>query len=245
MPALAFFLLHQRFVVLQSGRVVQQIADADRFAAARKFRKDLGEIFVVPELAIVHQQHCRHRSKLFCARSQPEVCLGVDGRQRPQIAHSVAALENGAPILADQHCKARGFCIGQGRENRFQFRYDLVFARSGVNRMKTQRRKKQPCACTEVADPQYACPAASQHIIPLLHAHAHPSHPNTRVLHACSGKKPHAAFARRFPIPYSSVRNTVTLFLCVPIANRTWLITQQSRNTRAPQSRNYEALYAR
>jgi hypothetical protein len=73
---------------------------------------------VVPQLPIVCQQHDGHRRELFGEGCQPEVRLGVDARQCPQVAHAIAAGEDSAPVLARQNRQAGRLGVSQRREDR-------------------------------------------------------------------------------------------------------------------------------
>ena len=73
------------------------------FPVFRKVGEDIGEPVFVAQLAIVHQQHDRHRGELLGARRQAEIGVLVNFPPGTQISYAITALEHDASVLDDEH----------------------------------------------------------------------------------------------------------------------------------------------
>lgn len=85
---------------------------------------------IVGELTVVDEQHDGHGGELLGAGGEAEVCNGVDFCVRAQIAHAVAAFEDGTTVLADEDGKTRRVGLsGAGEDG-----VDLILARLTLRR---------------------------------------------------------------------------------------------------------------
>jgi hypothetical protein len=103
------------------------MADSDGAAIGGEFREDFGERPVVAKLSIVDEEHDGRRGELLGAGGEAEVGLGVDVVEGAEVADSVAALEDGAAMVADEDCESGGGPIGEGGEDGI----DLLGERGG------------------------------------------------------------------------------------------------------------------
>ncbi len=110
-----FHFVHQVFIVGESGGVGEQMADGDGLAVGGEGGEDFGQGLVIAQLAIVHQEHDCHGGELLGERGKTEVSGRVDCRERLEVARTIAAFEDRAPVLPDEDCKA--WC-GLGSERR-------------------------------------------------------------------------------------------------------------------------------
>ncbi len=96
--------------------MVEQVADDDRFPVRWEIRENIGEARVVCERTVAYEKHGGHGSELFGAGSEAKICSGVDFCARVEVAETIATLEDGAVILADEQREPRGVRFRDGRE---------------------------------------------------------------------------------------------------------------------------------
>ena len=87
---------------------VEQIADRDRLAVGREFGEEVGEVIVVVQLAVTHQQHDAGRGELLGKRCQAEIGLRIDGMQGAQIGDAVPAAKCRTPVADDENGSSGG-----------------------------------------------------------------------------------------------------------------------------------------
>ena len=94
---------HQVLVVGQPRGVGEQVTDRDPLPVRREGRNEVGERVLVTQLAVAHEQHDGSGRELLGDRGQAESRCRVDPLARAQVAHTVAALEDGLAVLAHEH----------------------------------------------------------------------------------------------------------------------------------------------
>ena len=125
-------LVNERFVVNQAGCVREQIANRYGFSILGKAGENGRETLVVAQFAVVNEQHHCHGRELLGERCETKVGTRIDGKLRPQIAHSVPSLENCTAILPHQHSKTGLTRQSDGGENGVDLLRPGIFgARSG------------------------------------------------------------------------------------------------------------------
>src|SRR5580765_815669 len=76
-------------------------------------------MLVVPQLAIVHEQHNARSCELLGEGCKPEVRLRIDGTQRTQVGNSIALPENRLAVADNEHSRP-------GRVGRLERGEDLL-----------------------------------------------------------------------------------------------------------------------
>lgn len=136
------FLVHQVFVSDEAGGVIEQIAHGDGAAVSGEVRKNVCEVIVIVQLAVVNEKHNGHGRELLGERGEAEVRTRVDGKRGTQIAHAIFAFEEGLAILANEDGEAGFLRRGNAGENGIE----LI----GCGRLRGCRRSKgQRCEETE------------------------------------------------------------------------------------------------
>lgn len=82
--------------------MVEQVADGDGFSVGGELGKDVGEMVVVVEFAVVDEQHDARCGELLGERGQAEICLVVYGAEGAKVGNSVAAAEDGLAVVDDE-----------------------------------------------------------------------------------------------------------------------------------------------
>jgi len=100
--------------------VGKQVAGGDGSPVVREIRKNAGQLVVVAELSIVHQQHDRHGGELLGTRRKTKVGFRIDALQGSQVADAVAFAEESSTVLLNQDSEARALVIREGGENRIE-----------------------------------------------------------------------------------------------------------------------------
>ena len=109
--------VHRIFVIGQARRVGEQVAHGDGARVWRKVRGRFGQRLVVAEFAVVDQEHDGHGGELLGERREAEIRVGIDLRQRSQIADAVAALEDRRPSLRTRTASPGDFAPASGAKS--------------------------------------------------------------------------------------------------------------------------------
>src|SRR5207248_3413106 len=91
------------FVVRQARSMVEQIADSDGFPVGGEFGKDVGEVVVVMQLAVMDEEHDAGGSELLSKRGETEIRVGFDGMPGAQICDAVSLAKGDLPFIDDEN----------------------------------------------------------------------------------------------------------------------------------------------
>ncbi len=138
-------LRHDVFIIDQARGVIQQLADGDCVSVSREVRKDVREMVLVAQLAIVNQQHDRHGGELLANRSQAKVRFRTDLLQGSQVGYAIAFSEY-RPAFLDYEHRATGIVHGD------EFRKQAVDGRGGNLGERGARPRKHRHSYREAAD---------------------------------------------------------------------------------------------
>jgi len=99
-------LRHDVFIIDQARGVIQQLADGDCVSVSREVRKDVREMVLVAQLAIVNQQHDRHAVNCLLTEARRKF---VSGRSSARFAGRLRiAFSEYRPAFLDYEHRATG-----------------------------------------------------------------------------------------------------------------------------------------
>src|SRR6266481_789717 len=165
---LFFQRIHKVFIVGQTGSVIQEIANSDRFSVSGKIRKELRERLVVAQFSVADEEHDGHGRELLGKRSEPEIRVRVDFRFQTEVPYPVGFPKTVFSSLTDQDRKPRI----TGPDQPIEYRTDqslgppglLTTRVPGSRQIHEQNRARQPKRSLLQCSPHFA---EREHIIPL------------------------------------------------------------------------------
>jgi hypothetical protein len=140
--------IHKVFIVGETGSVIQEILNRDRFSISGKIRKDFREPLVIAQFSVADEKHNGHGGQLLGTRGEPEIRVRVNFRFRTEVAHPVGLLKTVFRSLTDQDGKPRVTRLDQPIEYRINQSLGppgfLATGVPGSRQIHEQNRARQP-----------------------------------------------------------------------------------------------------